>query len=176
MIPSLNTTGAARSEGWARRLPVEGENATPDRANHTNPSRLDRTQHTENSVQALLVSDLGVIQATAEQTVDADDFFNESFTMLLLTAEEAEWLHKQQYMAQEERKGLLGGAWIAEQEELKSQVQSWRPALSSCTRCSASTRPRTSTRATRCCERVVLLRFTVAPHTPLFPVGRVRPC
>ena len=95
---------------------------------------------------ALLVSDLGVIQATAEQTVDADDFFNESFTMPLLTAEEAEWLHKQQYMAQEERKwGSLAGRGSPSREGSSRRCSSWRPALSSCTRCSASTRPRTST-------------------------------
>ena len=73
---------------------------------------------------ALLISDLGVAQATLQETLDADDFFNESFSMPLLTADEAEWLHKQQRWAQKERQwGSLAAAWIAEQEEIKRQVR-----------------------------------------------------
>ena len=67
--------------------------------------------------------------------------------------------------------GLLAGTWIAEQEELKSQVQLMAARIELLPRCSID--EATDQYGQRCCERVVLLRFTGPglPH-PTVSVGR----
>lgn len=74
---------------------------------------------------ALLISDLGFSIASVQETLDAEAFFDESTTMPLLTADEAEWLDLQQTIVSKEHDfGSLAAAWVAEQQSLQHQVAS----------------------------------------------------